>query len=348
MRHVFVGLSGGIDSAVSVALLKEQGYQVTAVYMKNWSRDIAGHHCPWQEDLASARLVAAHLSIPLKVYDFEQQYYESITQYMIDTYESGQTPNPDIMCNQKIKFDVFYKQCLQEGADAVATGHYAQMQNGQLMCAKDTTKDQTYFLYRIDPSIADTILFPLSNMLKTEVRTYAKDHALPNAGRAESQGLCFVGNIPLRDFLSEFIQPKEGDIVDETGKVVGKHQGAYAYTIGQRHGLGVGGGQPYYVYDTDTNTNVVYVTTDQQSPFLFQQEFTITDPVLWQQPLADKTYQIRVRYRSTTKPGKIVHLKDDEWQITMDEPEKAVTAGQSAVLYDGSTVIGGGIIQSSK
>lgn len=345
MSKVFVGLSGGVDSAVAAALLKEQGYEVTGVYMKNWSRDIAGFQCPWQEDLSTARLVAAHLQIPFKIYDFEKEYYESVTQYLLDTYKKGQTPNPDVMCNQSIKFDVFYKQCRRDGAEFIATGHYASIQDGQLRTAADTSKDQTYFLYRMNPGIAKHVIFPLGRLKKLEVRKLAKTFALPNYNRPDSQGLCFVGPVPMRDFLSEFIRPKAGNIVDETGEKIGQHNGAYAYTIGQRHGLGIGGGQPYFVYAIDTKKNIVYVTSNAESDLLNKTEFVIRDCVWWQQPKPrDKGLKVRVRYRSKTIACTLTVLNDTTWKVVLDRPERAIAAGQSAVFYKGNSVFGGGII----
>ncbi len=344
-KKVFVGLSGGVDSGVAAALLMQQGYDVQGIYMKNWSRDIAGHKCPWQEDLQSARSVAAHLNIPFAIYDLEKEYFEEVTQYMIDAYKKGLTPNPDVMCNQKIKFDTFYNKCLSEGADFVATGHYAKMQNGQLTVANDASKDQTYFLYRISPGIASKVLFPLGDLKKTEVRVLAKKHNLPNFARPDSQGLCFVGNIPMRDFLSEFIKSKKGSIVDDDGIQVGAHDGAFAFTLGQRHGLGIGGGKPYFVYRIDATTNTIYVTSDENSALLNKKDFTISDCTWWQDPKLDEVYGVRVRYRSSLKPGKIIETKNGDYAIRLETSERAIAPGQSAVIYDNNLVIGGGIIQ---
>lgn len=407
---VFVGLSGGVDSSVAAALLVEQGYDVTGVFMKNWSRDVAGHHCPWKEDLASARSVAAHLGISLKVYDFEQQYFEAVTKYMVETYKKGLTPNPDIMCNQEIKFKVFYKKCLSEGAEMIATGHYARLSNQahlisssdpaasiqrssstphllfsdlprtsselntqpMLMTAIDKSKDQTYFLYRMNPSIASKVLFPIGKYKKTEVRKLAEKFNLPTARRPDSQGLCFVGNVPMKDFLAEFIKPKEGRIIDEAGNIVGEHDGAFSYTIGQRHGLGVGGGQPYFVYKIDTKTNEVFVSTNES--ILDSSEFTITDCVWWDEQFSNNNFQfsknkkltVKVRYRSKAIPCKISlvipteaerslkisrqalptskQARNDKWRVVLSTKERAITPGQSAVLYVNNVVIGGGII----
>ncbi len=346
MSRVFVGLSGGVDSAVAAALLKQDGHNVTGIYMKNWSRDVGAHQCPWREDLASARSVAAYLDIPFEIYDFEQQYYDSVTSYMLDAYKKGITPNPDVMCNQKIKFETFYNKCRDNGAEYVATGHYAKMLGGKLQTAVDTNKDQTYFLYRMNPSIATHILFPLGEYKKPKVRDLAKDFNLPNHNRADSQGLCFVGNIPMRDFLSEFIKPQKGNIIDERGKVLGQHNGAYAYTIGQRHGLGIGGGQPYFVYRVDTKKNIVSVTSDENSDLLNKTEFSIADCVWWQQPNAQSLkLEVRVRYRSELKACILKKIDEDNFSITLDQPERAIAPGQSAVFYDKDVVVGGGIIQ---
>lgn len=346
-KKVFVGLSGGVDSSVAAALLVEKGYDVTGVFMKNWSHDVAGHHCPWKEDLASARSVAAHLNIELKVYDFEKQYFEAVTKYMLNAYKKGLTPNPDIMCNQEIKFKVFLEKCLGEGAAMIATGHYAILEKGQLKTAKDDSKDQTYFLYRMNPEVANKVLFPLGEYKKSEVRKLAKKHNLPTAERPDSQGLCFVGNVPMKDFLSEFIKPEAGDIVNENGDVIGRHDGAFSYTIGQRHGLGIGGGQPYFVYEIDTKANKVFVTTNEGSELLNSKEFIIEDCVWWDKNIADGSSfksDVKVRYRSKSIPCEVIKLSNNKYQIRLIKAERAITPGQSAVLYDGKVVIGGGII----
>ncbi len=345
-KTVFVGLSGGVDSGVAAALLKQEGYQVVGVYMKNWSRDIAGHHCPWREDLTSARSVAAHLQIEFKIYDFEKEYFEAVTSYMIDTYKKGLTPNPDVMCNQKIKFDTFYNKCISEGADYVATGHYAVMHDGRLQTAKDKSKDQTYFLYSTNPDIAKNIIFPLGKYLKSAVRSLAKDFGLPNYNRPDSQGLCFVGNIPLRDFLSEFIKPQKGKIKTDQGDIVGEHSGAFAYTIGQRHGLGIGGGKPYFVYKIDTKSNTVFVTADENSKLLNKSEFEISQCHWWQSVDDYKNnLEVRVRYRSNTIGCKLNKINNDSYKVMLDKSERAIAPGQSAVLYSDDIVVGGGIIK---
>lgn len=346
-QTVYVGLSGGVDSSVAAALLLQAGYKVVGVFMKNWSRDVGGVRCPWKEDLASARSVSAHLNIELKVYDFEEQYFAAVAQYMIDAYRKGLTPNPDIMCNAEIKFKVFAERCFAEGADYIATGHYARVeqQNDKVVLrrAVDTNKDQTYFLYRAPAKNLARTLFPLGDLYKSEVRKLAEELGLPTAQRPDSQGLCFVGNIPMRTFLGEFIEPKQGDIVDRKGNVIGRHEGAFFYTIGQRQGLGVGGGRPYYVYVIDVDKNEVHVTTEPESNVLNRADFRITDSVWFSTPTEGKSYDVQVRYRTPAKSGKLVGHEQD-WRVKLDQPERAVTPGQSAVLYDGDVVVGGGII----
>lgn len=347
-KKIFVGLSGGVDSSVAAALLVKQGHDVTGVFMKNWSRDVAGHHCPWKEDLASARSVAAHLKVPLKVYDFEKQYYDAVTKYMVDTYKSGLTPNPDIMCNQEIKFKVFLEKCLSEGADMIATGHYAQLKYGQLKTAVDKSKDQTYFLYRMDPGIADKVLFPIGIYKKTEVRELAVKYNLPTAERPDSQGLCFVGNVPMKDFLSEFIKPKKGKIINDRSEVVGQHDGAFSYTIGQRHGLGIGGGRPYFVYKVDAINNEVFVTHNENSELLNSNKFRLADCVWWDKAKVESKglkAEVKVRYRSKNIACAVENINKQVYIVTLARAERAITPGQSAVLYNGDIVVGGGIIQ---
>jgi tRNA-specific 2-thiouridylase len=340
---VFIGLSGGVDSSVAAALLVEQGYDVVGVYMKNWSKSVAGHNCPWKEDLASARSVAAHLKIPLRVYDFEKQYFESVTNYMIDAYKKGITPNPDVMCNQEIKFKVFLERCLDEGADAIATGHYAVMDSGEMKIATDPSKDQTYFLYRMNPKAASKVIFPLGKYKKSEVRELAKKHNLPTASRPDSMGLCFVGNVPMKDFLGEFIKSEKGEIIDDAGNHVGYHEGAFAYTIGQRHGLNIGGGKPYFVYKIDTKKNIVFVTTNDESELLNKSEFEIDDCIWWQNP-ESLNLKVKVRYRSEAIECKLQKSKDSKYLVKLNKKERAITPGQSAVFYSDDLVVGGGII----
>ncbi len=343
-KIVYVGLSGGVDSSVAAALLMEQGYQVVGAYMKNWTRDIAGNPCPWEDDLRSAKSVAAHLGIDLRIFDLQTEYKGRVVDAMVRAYAAGLTPNPDILCNEEIKFSLFYDLCREDGADFVATGHYARLVNGQLTQASDKKKDQTYFLYRMPTQVAQRVLFPLGDYEKTGVRALATERSLPTATRRESMGLCFVGKIPLKDFLSEFMELAPGLIFDEAGNELGQHDGAALYTIGQRHGLRVGGGTPYYVLSKDLKANSIIVTTDPSQ--LKKHYYDIRDAIWWQKPDTTIEYQVRIRHLGELLSCKIEERGDGVWRILLaGGAHRGVAAGQHAVIYDGEAVLGGGVIQ---
>ncbi len=345
-KKVFVGMSGGVDSSVTAALLKEQGYDVTGVYMKNWSQDLPGMHCPWKEDYQDAKRVAVQLDIPFKLYDFETEYRQRVVDYMVREYQAGRTPNPDIMCNQEVKFGIFLETALSEGAEYIATGHYARVRDGQLRTAANKDKDQTYFLYRVTEDALRYTLMPIGDFkTKAEVRALAKKFGLVTAEKKDSQGICFVGKVGIKDFLLHELggQP-HGDIVDDQGRIVGEHDGALFYTIGQRHGLNVGGGLPYYVIGKDMAKNEVYATRDLQNTHLWRRELELTD-CHWinQVPEPEKRYQVRTRYRASLVSGRIV-FNTKKAKLSLDEDIRAITPGQSAVVYDGDRVVGGGIV----
>ncbi|MBR2588899.1 tRNA 2-thiouridine(34) synthase MnmA [Candidatus Saccharibacteria bacterium] len=276
-------MSGGVDSSVSAVLLKEQGYNVVGVYMKNWSEDLPGMKCPWAEDLADAKRVAVKLGIDFLVFDFQQEYKNKVVDYMLTEFKKGNTPNPDIMCNQEIKFKLFYDIAREKGADYIATGHYARVNRdkSELLRAVDENKDQTYFLYRIsNEAIAHTI-FPVGEMLKADVKKYAAERGLDNAYKKESMGVCFVGEVGMKDFLKRYVEANPGEIFDiDTGEKVGVHEGAIFYTIGQRKGLGLGGGLPYYVVKKDIKKNIVYVSKNLNNQNLWTRELKLKDVLL--------------------------------------------------------------------
>ncbi|HVI69170.1 MAG TPA: tRNA 2-thiouridine(34) synthase MnmA [Magnetospirillaceae bacterium] len=346
MTKVYVGMSGGVDSSVAAALLQQQGYDVTGVYMKNWTQDLPGMICPWADDLADAKRVAVQLGIPFKVFDFQKEYKQKVVNYMIAEYQAGRTPNPDIMCNQEVKFKVFLDAALEDGAEMIATGHYARINDVQLHTAIDTAKDQTYFLYRITQAALQKTLFPLGGLTKPQVRAKAEELGLATASKKDSQGICFVGKVGIKDFLQQYVTAEPGDIIDKaTGKIIGQHDGAIFYTFGQRHGLGVGGGLPYYVVGKDMFKNVVYVTTDLNDDSMWRDELHITQ-LHWinDAPKNGATFSVRTRYRAPLVTGKVTKVAGDAFTITLQDPERAITPGQSAVLYDGERVVGGGIV----
>ena len=278
---VFLGMSGGVDSAVSAHLLKEQGHEVVGVYMKNWSKNLPGMKCPWAEDLADAKRVAVKLGIDFRVFDFEQEYKQKVVDYMLAEYQKGNTPNPDIMCNQEIKFKLFAETAFEQGAEAIATGHYAKTDGKNLLKARDENKDQTYFLYRISADIIPKTIFPVGDMLKPDVKKLASEKGLHNAYRKESMGVCFVGDVGMDDFLKEYFPITPGDIVDaESGEKLGVHEGAVFYTIGQRHGLNVGGGVPYYVVNKDMDKNIVYASKNLNNKDIWTKELKLQDVVI--------------------------------------------------------------------
>ena len=375
MKRVFVGLSGGVDSSVAALLLKQQGYEVIGVYMKNWSQDLPGMPCPWKDDFTDAKRVAVQLGIEFKVYDFEKQYRQKVVRYMLDGYKAGFTPNPDIVCNQEIKFKLFLETALEDGADMIATGHYARIFRGRssenqkrearikkqevphdsyfmphdsvsLATAKDTNKDQTYFLYRVDAYALSKTIFPLGGLTKNKVRELARKAGLVTADKKESMGICFVGKVGIKDFLSQFVAEKPGNIIDQNGKVIGKHEGAVFYTIGQRHGLDVGGGLPYYVVGKSIKKNEIYVTTDLQDKKLWSNRLKLTSPHwIGREPKKIEKLIVRIRHQAKPIPVKLLRQSGSHgWEAELQDEVRALTPGQSAVFYAGSEVIGGGIL----
>lgn len=341
---VYVGMSGGVDSSVTAVLLKDQGYDVVGVFMKNWSQDLPGMICTWEEDYQDAKRVAVQLGIDFKLYDFETQYRHKVVDYMIDEYKAGRTPNPDIMCNQEVKFKLFLETALEDGAEMIATGHYSRTKEGQLLTGLDANKDQSYFLYRVTEDALQKTLLPIGEYNKPDVRKIAEEKGLVTATKKDSQGICFVGKVGIKDFLSQYVETEPGAIKDHDGRVVGEHDGAIFYTIGQRHGLNIGGGLPYYVVGKDMKKNEVFVTTNLNDERLWKKDVDVTD-VHWinKPPKEDKEYQVRTRYRAPLVPCRIKY-EGSKCLVSLENAVRAITPGQSAVLYDGDRVVGGGIV----
>ncbi len=333
-------MSGGVDSSVAAALLKKGGFDVVGVYMKQWSP--AGFRCPWKEDREDALRVAVSLDIPFLTWDFSKEYKKLVADYMIREYRAGRTPNPDVMCNKEIKFGLFLKKALKEGAGRIATGHYARIKNGRLLTGRDKNKDQSYFLYTLTEKQLGEILFPVGEYTKPEVRRLAKEFDLPVAEKKDSQGVCFIGEFDMKDFLKKYIKPKTGKIMLGK-KVVGEHDGVFYYTIGQRQGLGLSGG-PYFVTSKDMKKNIIYVSRDAGSKELKSNETEIKD-VNWVNKKPTKSFnaEIKVRYRTGSIKAKVT-LGKTKTKIKFLKPAKALTSGQAAVIYKGQTILGGGTI----
>lgn len=375
-KKVFLGMSGGVDSSVSALLLRDQGYDVTGVYMKNWSEDLPGMHCPWAEDLADAKRVATGLDLDFEVWDFEADYKSAVVDFMLTEFQKGRTPNPDVVCNELIKFKLFYDRAIERGADFIATGHYARTEGNQLLRAADENKDQTYFLYRMSDAATAHTLFPIGHLTKPEVKKIAAERGLDVATKKESMGICFVGEVGIKDFLSNYLKTTPGEIREiETDQVLGYHDGAIFYTIGQRHGLYLGGGLPYYVVKKDLAKNLVYVSRDLNHPELWTDRLTLTDLHLRDgrtiadlAKIPDLTVRLRHRgelIRTTAMARKVGPGKQDSCEEHKDLAQRSgassskssavldvsfansvrrPAAGQSAVLYSGEICLGGGYI----
>jgi tRNA-uridine 2-sulfurtransferase len=352
-KTAVVGLSGGVDSSVTAALLKKQGYFVIGVYMKNWSEDFGDYGCTWAEDAEDARKVAQTLDIPFYVWNFEKEYHSKVVDYFLREYKAGRTPNPDILCNSEIKFKVFLEKALALGADYVATGHYARVRKVgdeyQLLKGIDPAKDQSYFLYRLTQDQLSKVLFPIGEYQKSEVRELARKFKLPTHAKKDSQGICFIGKINVTEFLKEHIKATAGEIVTASGQKVGSHSGLPYYTIGQREGIGLGGNGPYYVVGKDFQANKLLVTNDKNDPGLWKKEFTMSG-LSWtgKRPEFPHTTGVSIRYHHPDYPALIEEMGNGQLKVLFDEPQRAITPGQSAVIYDGDVLVGGGVIEEIK
>ena len=347
-------MSGGVDSSVTAALLQEQGYAVTGIFVRTWNDD--DPECPAARDAADARMVADRLGIELRSFDFSTQYWKDVFERFLDEHRRGRTPNPDIWCNQYIKFHVLLDYAQKLGADALATGHYAAnifdstMGKYQLCIPHDRAKDQTYFLYTLGQEQLRRVLFPLAGMFKSEVRAYAKDRGLITATKKDSTGICFIGERHYRTFLQQYLAPKEGEIRDiVSGRVIGTHQGVHFYTIGQRRDLHVGGVRgaveaPWFVVRKDLDQNILWVGQDEN---LLLSSSLVAEDLHWVAGELTKEFSglsARIRYRSEPVACEIASCEDGRMQINFSDPVRAITAGQSVVLYHGDCCLGGGII----
>lgn len=347
-KHVVVGMSGGVDSSVAAALLKEQGYEVTALFMKNWE-EASSEGCSSASDYEDVAKTAEILKIPFYSVNFVKEYREKVFDEFLQDLKEGLTPNPDILCNREIKFQVFFEKALELGADFLATGHYCQIdERGFLKKGKDPEKDQSYFLYQVDPLVFQKVLFPIGHLHKSEVRALARKYQLPTSEKKDSTGICFIGKRNFKKFVSTYLNYTKGDLKTLSGEKVGTHDGVAYYTLGQRQGIGLGGeGEPWYVVDKDPKTNTVYVERGHNHPKLFQKEIFVRH-LFWNNN-KEQTFPLQVlgkiRYRQ--KDQKCTLYPPDEkgnMKVTFEEPQRAITAGQSAVFYENDLCLGGGII----
>lgn len=358
-------MSGGVDSSVAAALLKERGFEVRGVHIKMWSDpDIP---CAFKKDRYDAMRVAACLEIPFETWDFTEEYRKEVVEYMIREYAAGRTPNPDVMCNRHIKFGIFLKRALERGADFIATGHYVRLgrnskfrnsnfepnskfkiQNSKLLVAKDRNKDQSYFLWTLTQEQLRHCLFPIGEYTKPEVREIARKFGIPTAEKEESQGVCFIGELNMREFLKKYIPVKNGAILTTSGKVIGEHEGLSFYTIGQREGIGIGGGIPYYVAAKDFSTNTLIVAEGPYDEKLFKRELMLTDAnwISGQLPNLSFRCKARIRYRQPLQFCVVrCQASGIRCHVRFKEPQRAVTPGQSIAFYKNEEMLGGGIIE---
>lgn len=343
-------MSGGVDSSVAAWLLKQQGYRVTGVFMKNWD-DEADEHCSARQDFLDVLAVADVIGVDIEAVNFSAEYRERVFAYFLREYQAGRTPNPDVLCNAEIKFKSFLNYALSLGADKIATGHYARLahDNGQvkLLRAADDNKDQSYFLYRLNQQQLSRTLFPLGELIKTQVRSIARDIGLPNAAKKDSTGICFIGERPFRSFLQRYLPTNPGLMRTPEGRTMGEHQGLMYHTIGQRQGLGIGGaGEPWFVAGKDMVRNELVVVQGHEHPLLYHREL-LAHELTWvagTPPEAQQSYTAKTRYRQLDAACQLHFPEPGTVKLEFNQAQWAVTAGQSAVVYDGEVCLGGGII----
>ncbi len=352
---VLVGMSGGVDSSVAALLLKKQGFEVIGGFMKNWSDEVCYKEkvseCEWRTERRDAMRIAASLGIELHTFDFEDEYRKQVYEYMLSEYKAGRTPNPDVLCNKYMKFGLFLEKAKELGCKYVATGHYARIKHGRsgskLLTGKDRDKDQSYFLARLTQDQLSHVLFPIGKLKKSKVRKIAEKNDLHVAGKKDSQGICFVGKVALDDFLSDRIKEQEGDIINTKGNILGKHKGHMFFTIGQRHGLNLGGTDPYFVVERRPESNEVVVAHEGDQS-LFRSELVATDITETiegrLEKLIGKKLKARIRYRQPLQKCRITKIKRGQTHVEFNKPQRAVAPGQFIAWHKGKELIGSGII----
>jgi tRNA-specific 2-thiouridylase len=355
---VIVGMSGGVDSSVSALLLLQQGYEVEGLFMKNWDEDDGTEYCTAKEDLADAEAVCTRLGIKLHTANFAAEYWDNVFEHFLAEYKAGRTPNPDILCNREIKFKVFLEYAEMLGADKIATGHYVRqgVREGRprLLKGLDSNKDQSYFLHAVPEAAIARTLFPVGELEKPAVRALAEQHDLITAKKKDSTGICFIGERRFRDFLQQYLPAQPGNIETPEGDVIGKHMGLMYYTLGQRQGLGIGGlanysEAPWYVAAKDLERNVLIVVQGKHHHLLFSNALA-TEAMDWvagEPPASQGRFTAKTRYRQSDCPCEVQALPAGSVEVVFDDPQWAVTPGQSLVLYDGDICLGGGVIRAT-
>ena len=355
MKKVIVGMSGGVDSSVAAILLLQAGYEVEGLFMRNWDTSVNGDYlgnpdlnndiCPQEQDYNDALMVCKKLGIKLHRIDFVKEYWNYVFTYFLDELKKGRTPNPDIMCNKYIKFDMFTREAKNLGADYIATGHYARIKGGKLLRGIDNNKDQSYFLSQVSKDQFKNVLFPIGDFTKEEVRKIASDYGLVTANKKDSTGICFIGERNFKKFLENYLPNIEGDIVDiNSGKVLGKHSGLMYYTIGQRRGLNIGGTDDrLFVVKKDLNKNILYIATGDENEYLISNSCIISDVNLLDNLPFNCTAKFRYRQKDNEVTAEIID--DDHILVKYPQGVKAVTPGQACVFYNGEECLGGGIIE---
>ncbi len=356
MSNIVVGMSGGVDSSVTALTLLEQGHEVTGLFMKNWDEDDGTEYCTALRDLEDALQVCDRLQIELQTVNFAAEYWDLVFTHFLEEYRAGRTPNPDILCNKHIKFKAFLDYALDLGADTIATGHYARVHRRfgryELLRGLDSNKDQSYFLYAIGQEALAKTLFPIGHLQKSEVRDLAAKAGFPNHAKKDSTGICFIGERRFRDFLQRYLPARPGPMITPEGEEVGQHLGLMYYTLGQRQGLGIGGrasktDAPWYVVGKDLDHNILLVAQGHDHPLLYATTLEVGQPEWLSGLPPDSSFRCsaKIRYRQPDQSCLVEQIAQDRFKVVFDEPQRAMTPGQSAVFYDGEVCLGGGIIE---